>query len=74
MILDADYEPEPFEPDDDDLSSIEEELRKEVEAIWSERGFAGVTDPETCGRCRYRSICRDSATPGVPTWPRVEGD
>ncbi len=67
-------DPQPFEPDADDLMAIEEELRREVEAIRTETAFAGVADPEVCRHCRYRSICPDSATPGEPTWPRVDDD
>jgi hypothetical protein len=28
-----------------------------------------VAEREVCGTCRYRSICPESAAPGVPTWP-----
>jgi len=65
-------DPEPFEPDADDLRAIEDELRCEVVAIRSEVDFAGVADAEVCLRCRYRSICPDSAVAGVPVWPVVE--
>jgi len=58
----------PFEPDDDDLAAIGEELRLAVEAMRAEQGFAGVADAEVCARCRYRSICPDSAVPGTPSW------
>jgi hypothetical protein len=61
-------DPEPFEPDDDDFAQIGEELRREVEAIRAETEFAGVSDPEVCGRCQYRSICPDSAVAGTPSW------
>jgi hypothetical protein len=67
-------DPEPFEPDDDDLDQIGEELASMVRELWAERDFAGVADRETCSRCRYRSICRDSASPGVAMWPVVEPD
>jgi hypothetical protein len=67
-------DPEPFEPDADDLAAIEDELRREVVAIRATTEFVGVADREVCGRCRYRSICPDSATPGVPVWPTVEPD
>jgi len=66
-------DPEPFEPDDDELGAIEEELRRVVEAMWGEEAFAGVADPALCGHCRYRSICRDTAAPGVPAWPVPPG-
>ena len=65
-------DPEPFEPDADDLRAIEDELRCEVVAIRSEVDFAGVADADVCHRCRYRSICPDSAVAGVPVWPVVE--
>jgi PD-(D/E)XK nuclease superfamily len=67
-------DPEPFEPDADDLVAIGEELRHEVETIRAETTFAGVADPDVCHRCRYRSICPDSAVVGVPMWPVVEAE
>jgi hypothetical protein len=66
-------DPEPFEPDADDLAAIGEELRAAVESIRLETAFAGVTDAEVCGACRYRSICPDSAVAAEPNWPLVEG-
>jgi PD-(D/E)XK nuclease superfamily len=65
-------DPEPFEPDAEDLASIAEELRHQVESIRAQTTFAGVADTEVCRRCRYRSICPDSAVEGVPMWPVVE--
>jgi RecB family exonuclease len=65
-------DPEPFEPDDDDLDAIDEELREVAAAIHdaAARGaFPGVADADVCRTCRYRSICPESASPGVPTWP-----
>ncbi|MGQ0802705.1 MAG: PD-(D/E)XK nuclease family protein [Actinomycetota bacterium] len=62
-------DPEPFEPDGDELAAIEEELREVVAAMWGEEAFAGVADAALCGHCRYRSICPDSASPGEPAWP-----
>jgi len=62
-------DPEPFEPDDDELAAIEDELRVVVAAVHAEKRFAGVADVDLCRRCRYRSVCPDSAAPGVPTWP-----
>jgi hypothetical protein len=66
-------DPEPFEPDADDLAAIGEELRAAVESIRLETAFAGVADVEVCGACRYRSICPDSAVAAEPNWPLVEG-
>lgn len=63
-------DPEPFEPDDDDLEAITEELRGVVEAMWAEDNegdWSGVADVEICGRCDHRKICRDSAAPDTPT-------
>ena len=67
-------DPEPFEPDADDLAAIEHDVRREVAAIRGTTEFAGVADREVCVRCRYRSICPDSATPGVPVWPTVDSE
>jgi hypothetical protein len=49
-------------------------VRNEVAAIRSTTDFLGVADADVCRRCRYRSICPDSATPGVPMWPTVDRD
>jgi hypothetical protein len=67
-------DPDPFEPEADDLEAIEEELRAAVAAMRAEEEFAGVADPDTCQPCRYRSICPASAAPGAPVWPVVEPD
>ncbi len=65
-------DPEPFEPEPEDLDAIEEELRAFAAAIHAAAAaheFPGTADAEVCGSCRYRSICPDSAARGVPTWP-----
>jgi hypothetical protein len=65
-------DPLPFEPDDDDLATIEEELRGVAAAIHDAAAaawFPGVSEHEVCATCRYRSVCPESAAPGVPTWP-----
>jgi PD-(D/E)XK nuclease superfamily len=64
-----DEDPEPWEPDDDDLAVVEEELRIAVARMWSFEDWPGVADADVCRTCQYRSICRDSATPGEPSWP-----
>ena len=61
-------DPDAWEPDQDDLVAIEEELRAAVERMRTNDEWKGVAD-ELCGRCAYRSICRDSAAPGEPSWP-----
>jgi hypothetical protein len=38
----------------------------------AEREFRGVAEEPVCRRCSYRSICDDSAAPGVPSWPVVD--
>jgi hypothetical protein len=58
-----------LEPEEDDLAAFEEELRCTVAAIWSEERFGGVSDAPFCRRCDYRSICPDSESPAVPSWP-----
>ncbi len=69
-------DPDPFEPDADEIDAIGIELDQVVTAMWSTDDFMGVADQETCGICRYRSICRDSAAPAPPGWPQpmAEGD
>jgi hypothetical protein len=68
-------DPEPFEPDADDLEAIGAELHATVLEIRAEADageWAGVADTELCGRCRYRSICPVSAAPAVPVWPTYD--
>ncbi len=65
-------DPEPWEPTEDDLARIEEELAATVTEMRAEREFRGVADAGVCARCRYRSICDDSAAPGVPSWPAAD--
>lgn len=64
-------DPEPYEPDDDDLDAITEELRGAVTRMWQDDAWTGAAAADVCGRCRYRSVCRDSATPGEPSWPAL---
>jgi hypothetical protein len=61
-------DPEPWEPDADDMAAIEEELRAAVERMRMNDDWKGVAD-DRCTRCPYRSICRDSVAPSEPTWP-----
>lgn len=72
LAAEVDEDPEPFEPDEDDLSAITDELCAVAAAIReaaATQGFPGVADATLCGTCRYRSVCRDSAVPSVPSWP-----
>lgn len=74
LTAEVDDDPQPFEPDTDDMAEIEEELRSVAAAIWNEADFAGVADREVCAWCRYRSICPSSAAPAVPSWPEPPDD
>jgi RecB family exonuclease len=77
LAAEIDDDPEPFEPDADDLDAIDEELRTTAAAIQTaaaDHAFPGVAEAEICGYCRYRSICPESAAPGVPTWPTPPDD
>jgi hypothetical protein len=74
LAAEIDDDPEEWEPDDDDLEAVGEELVTLVEQMRTESAWAGAGDPTICRYCRYRSICPDSAAPGVPGWPRVDAD
>ncbi|MEI8000284.1 MAG: PD-(D/E)XK nuclease family protein [Actinomycetes bacterium] len=67
-------DPEEWEPDADDLAGLEEWLVATVTAVRSGAPWGGVAEPDVCRSCRYRSVCTDSAAPGVATWPRVDAD
>lgn len=67
-------DPEPWEPEPDEIEAMESELTATVADLWNRAKtdeWPGVADPEVCSRCRFRSICADSAAPGEPTWPAV---
>ena len=69
LAAEVDDDPEAYEPDDDDLAAIEEELRSTAEAWWTIDEWRGVADAAVCQWCRFRSICVDSAAVGEPDWP-----
>jgi hypothetical protein len=69
LAAEVDDDPEPFEPDRDELAEIEEELRATVGEMWGLSEWSGVNDPLVCRWCRFRSICPESAAPGEPGWP-----
>jgi hypothetical protein len=63
-------DPDPWEPDTDDLAKIEQDLGEAVTTMRDrDNEWKGVADEVSCSRCPYRSICRDSAARGEPTWP-----
>ncbi len=74
LATEVDEDPEPFEPDADDLASIEDELTQVAAEMRNATDFAGVADVAVCTTCRYRSICPDSAAPSVPIWPGLDPD
>ena len=51
-----------------------EELHAPVLAMRAATEWPGAADLEVCGRCRYRSICPVSASPGEPVWPRFDDE
>jgi len=67
-------DPDPWEPDADDLVAVEAELRAAVERMRTRDDWPGVADPKVCARCAYRSICRDSAAASEPAWPVLAGE
>ena len=76
LAAEVSEDPEPFEPEPEDLDAIGEEVRASAAAIAAAVAngiFKGVSDRDVCRSCRYRSVCPDSATPGVPSWPTPPG-
>lgn len=69
LAPEVDEDPEPFEPDDDDLAAIDVELSAAVEAIKTETAWTGISEADVCKRCAFRSVCTDSAAPGPIGWP-----
>lgn len=63
-------DPDPYEPEPEEIDGVEEELRRFVESVRGEEEFAGVHDTVICGGCRYRGVCPDTAVPSAPTWPQ----
>jgi hypothetical protein len=72
LAAEIDEEPDPWEPDPDELRVVEERIRADVVAMRDDVAHSGVADTATCGRCMHRSICRDSAAPGEPAWALVD--
>lgn len=61
LAPEADDDPQPFEPDPEQLDHIEEALRRTADEIRAERDFAGVSDPLRCDWCSYNRICTHAA-------------
>lgn len=78
LAPEAGEDPEPWELDDDDLDAVEASLSATVAAIQHEaendEPFRGIADPDVCKYCAYRSVCTDSAAPGVSQWPALALD
>jgi PD-(D/E)XK nuclease superfamily len=68
LAPEVDDDPEPFEPDDEDLDAIAERVHAGVRAMWEEPTWRGCGEATICRTCRYRSICPDSASAGEPEW------
>jgi hypothetical protein len=69
LSADVPDDPDPWEPDAEDLAAIEEELRAAVERMSTIDDWKGIADENVCSHCVYRSICRDSAARGEAAWP-----
>jgi hypothetical protein len=70
----VDDDPEPWQPGDDDLEAIDDELRSTVNAMWEQEEWTGIGAADVCSTCRYRSICRDSVAASEPIWPVLAGE
>jgi hypothetical protein len=69
LSADVPDDPDPWEPDADDLAAIEEELRAAVARMSTIDDWKGAAEANMCSRCAYRSICRDSVSKGEAAWP-----
>jgi CRISPR/Cas system-associated exonuclease Cas4 (RecB family) len=68
LAPEIDDDPEPWEPDDDDLEAVAERLRAVVTDMRASE-FSGVHEEPACRPCPYRSVCPDSAAAGIASWP-----
>ncbi|MCU1426802.1 MAG: nuclease superfamily [Actinomycetia bacterium] len=68
LAPEIDDDPDPFEPDDDDLEAIAARLHGAVHSMFSQESWRGCGEAQICRTCRYRSICADSAATGEPEW------
>jgi len=59
LVVGLDDDPEPFEPDQDDLAEIQKEIG-EVAAAIATSDFSGVGDSTICRRCTFLSACPDA--------------
>ncbi len=59
LVPGIDEDPEPFEPDDEDIANIEREIG-EVAAAIATSEFVGVGDSVVCRRCTFRRACPDA--------------
>lgn len=58
--------PDPYEPEEEDLAAIGDELRAIAAAIRDETDFDGSGDLADCRWCAYRLVCRDAPAPAPP--------
>ncbi len=74
LATEIDEDPEPWEPGAEELAVVGDRLATTVNEMLAERDWNGVGEPGACGRCRYRSICPDSAAAsGEPVWSTAPG-
>jgi hypothetical protein len=57
--------PDPYEPEEEDLAAVGDELRAIAAAIRDETAFTGTGDPVDCRWCAYRLVCRDAPAPAA---------
>jgi RecB family exonuclease len=65
LSAEATEDPDPFEPDAEDLEEISAELVGLCAAIGAEREWRGASAEPVCRTCAYRSVCPDDASRGV---------
>lgn len=71
LAAEVDEDPDPWEPEIEDLETVEASLGEFASELWRRSDtddWTGVNEVDVCRSCRYRSVCGDSAAPGEPTW------
>lgn len=68
LAPEVDDDPEPFEPDDEDLDAVHQRLVGAARELRAEQSWPGTPVATICQTCEFRSICTESLAPGIRRW------